>query len=181
MRFSSGTLITFAVGLIAAGIVFSREPWAGYLFVASPIALIVALLLRPRERRARIAAEYASFGRDWGEGIGPGPDQSGAIAQLSQLGPSLSRRYTGRNEFEIRTKQRADDEALRARGYLPATEVYNEGKWNGGQWVLAFILLLFLLIPGLAALVYMARVKPGGTADVLYQRQSGPLENAAPT
>jgi hypothetical protein len=47
-------LLTIALALFVATIVFIRQPWAGFTLVATPFFLVGGLLLRPRERRARL-------------------------------------------------------------------------------------------------------------------------------
>jgi hypothetical protein len=170
VKISGGTLFTVGIGLVALAVFFSRQSWAGAAILVGLIFLVAAVVMRPRDRRARLVAQYAAFGHDWGDGIGPGPDETGSVVSIEQLTRSLHREYAGRSDFEVRTKRAADGAALGSRGYLPVSETFVEGSWRGSQWVLAFLLLAIAIIPGAAALIYMASNKPGGTATVTYER-----------
>ena len=60
-----------------------------------------------------------------------------------------------------------DAEKMAKKGYFPADDRWEEGKWGTGQFILA-LLLCFVLI-GFLIFIYMLLVKPPGTLTVSYE------------
>lgn len=181
----SRTFILLAVALFVVSAFGSTNTWAIATFLFAFVAIVAAILVRPRERRARLVHSLAAFGSDWGPGIGPGPGEVGPILPLDQVPGKLMRAYPGSNEFEIHTRRAADQAALAQRGYVPIGESFVDAKWRSADWLGALVFLVLLFIIGIVILIYMASHRPGGTLTVTYERlvtgRSGPAEPAAAT
>jgi Ca2+/Na+ antiporter len=148
----------------------SRESWAFVAFLIGMALLIMAIIRRPREKRERLVASLRDHGSNWGDGIGPSPEETGPVVPLGQVPSTLTRSYSGRSDFDVRTRRAADTAALARRGYFPTSETFIEGRWRGSDWLGAVVFLLLFLIVGLVVLAYMATNRPGGTATVFYTR-----------
>jgi hypothetical protein len=63
----------------------------------------------------------------------------------------------------------ADAALLAQQGYVPISQVYTPGSWGLGAFIIAVVLLLFLV--GILVLLYLLMVKPAGMLTVTYQLQ----------
>ncbi len=167
---SSRTFLALAVALLLVSAFGSSHAWAIATFLFAFVAIVAAILLRPRERRARLVRSLAAFGSDWGPGIGPAPEEVGPIIPVDQVPGKLMRAYSGANDFEIQTRRTADQAALAQRGYAAVGESFVEARWRTGDWLGALVFLIFLFLIGIFILIYMASNRPGGTLTVTYER-----------
>jgi hypothetical protein len=167
-RLMIAAIVLIVGGSLAAFVSVDLAGPAVGAFILGVIAIILAILRRPREAKARLVASLASFGTDWGDQIGPGPGQTGPTIPVDAAGPRIMRAYAGKNDFEIRTRRIADAAALAQRGFFPTSETFVAARWRTIDWLVGILLLLVAFIIGLFALVYMSNNKPGGVATVVY-------------
>lgn len=143
------------------------------LLFAGFVALVVAILYRPREIRARDNSRvFGAAGAGWGSGIGPVPGEEGESVPRELLPYSLTRLYRARSRDTLERLRITDSNLLAGRGYVPTSSQYLEGQWRGVDWLAALLMLLLLLIVGIVALIYMALNKPTGTLTVTYERRA---------
>ena len=74
--------------------------------------------------------------------------------------------YRGRQQAAQKAYLK-DAKKMAKKGYFPASDRWEEGRWGAGNFIVALI-LCFLLI-GLIVFVYMLLVKPPGTLSVTYE------------
>jgi hypothetical protein len=169
---SSRLSLGSAVVLLVITALRASDAVALLTFLFAFIAIVGALLQRPRERKARLVRSLAAFGSHWGAEIGPPPGQGGPAISGDGDALKLMRAYVGSNEFEYRTRQAADRAALELRGYVPVAESFVDARWRSADWLAALVFLVFVFPVGIVILIYMASNRPGGTLTVTYERQS---------
>ena len=95
----------------------------------------------------------------------PGPSW-GRPAFVPSGEPILVRSYGGKPEV-ANALFAAEAAALAEHGYVPISQVYAPGSWGAGAFIIALLLLLFVV--GILVLLYLLMVKPAGTLMVTYQ------------
>jgi Uncharacterised protein family UPF0547/Putative peptidoglycan binding domain len=70
--------------------------------------------------------------------------------------------YPGNRSFQ------ADAIKMAEKGYFPTSQIWKQGQWGGGAYILA-VLAIFLFGLGILILGYMLIVKPQGALTVTYQ------------
>jgi hypothetical protein len=83
--------------------------------------------------------------------------------------PILTRTYRGKVE-EATAQFQVDAAILAQHGYVPISQIYAPGSWGAGAFIIALILLLFVV--GILVLLYLLMVKPAGSLTVTYQLQA---------
>lgn len=67
----------------------------------------------------------------------------------------------------------ADDAGrMAAAGYYPVAQSYTPGSWGCAAWLVAALLLLLIILPGVLAILYLIINKPAGALTVTYQWRS---------
>lgn len=64
----------------------------------------------------------------------------------------------------------ADAPHMAEAGWFPTSQSYVPGSWGCGAWVIAFILLIFVI--GIIVLAYMIVARPAGELVVTYEHRS---------
>lgn len=81
---------------------------------------------------------------------------------------SIIRTYKGQPDAAAQLMQR-EAEILARFGYLPISQQYVTDEWGCGAWVVAALLLVFIV--GFVVLAYMIANHPDGTLTVIYERR----------
>jgi hypothetical protein len=85
------------------------------------------------------------------------------------------RRYRGNSRSASEAFQ-VDAASMASAGWYPTTQTYVPGQWGCGAWVIAFVLLVFVI--GILVLAYMIAVRPDGELIVTYESR-GPQPGSA--
>lgn len=82
---------------------------------------------------------------------------------------NIVKTYQGRQEAAQRAYLK-DAAKMAKKGYFPADDRWEDGKWGAGQFFLALLLCLILI--GIIVFIYMLLVKPPGKLTVTYNHRS---------
>ena len=82
---------------------------------------------------------------------------------------NIVKTYQGRQEAAQRAYLK-DAAKMAKKGYFPADDRWEDGKWGAGQFILALLLCLILI--GIIIFIYMLLVKPPGKLTVTYKHRS---------
>lgn len=86
----------------------------------------------------------------------------------------MVRTYSGADRADAARRYGEDAPVLAGEGWVPITQVWVAGDWSSGQYLLAVILVPFVI--GIGLLILFTVVKPTRTLMVTYQR---PLDGGA--
>jgi hypothetical protein len=84
----------------------------------------------------------------------------------------MVRTYRGRNQAESAELFAEDAVKLADEGWVVAAQAWVEGDWSSGAYLVAAILVIFII--GIALLVLFGMYKPKRTLMVTYQRVAAP-------
>ena len=94
-----------------------------------------------------------------------------AGAHVADNPPTIVRTYTARNQADAAVVFQRDAIHLSLRGYVPTAQSWEQGSWGAGAFVIALLLMIFLV--GILVFLYLLMVKPNnGTLTVTYTRQA---------
>jgi hypothetical protein len=169
-------IVAGAVSFVLCLMLVGAEFELGMLLLLAAFVLFAAgILYRPRELDGRARAQLATAGLEWGDGIGPVPGEFGPSIPIAGLPVALNRVYRGRSKDYLEQLRATDANLLAARGYVPTSSQYLEGRWRGIDWIAAIALLLLFFIVGIVAIIYLLATKPTGTLTVTYERRIAAL------
>lgn len=86
----------------------------------------------------------------------------------SPLGDALVRTYRGRTPEQAVLAMQSEVGHLRSAGFEPKEQIWAQGQWGAGMFVLAVVLAVVLI--GLVVLLFLIVVKPEGSLTVTYRR-----------
>ncbi len=117
-------------------------------------------------------------GLGWGH-AGPHQTQSQLTEQLAAVpaGATMTRRYAGSYERAMAAFE-ADARSLAASDWYPVSQQYLPGQWGCGAWVVAVLLLIFLV--GIIVLAYMIAVRPAGELIATFEHRPAAVAPAGP-
>jgi hypothetical protein len=101
---NSRVLFLVGVGLV---VVFFATASQAVSLIALQLGLIVwiiAILLRPREIKAKVLRALKTHGTDWGAGVGPEPGGRGATIDAANLPPAMTRQYFAKRTWELQAR-----------------------------------------------------------------------------
>ena len=78
----------------------------------------------------------------------------------------IIRTYKGSQSGAAQAFQQ-DAVRLAAQGYVPVSQVWAQGSWGCGAFLVALVLCVVLI--GILVFIYMLLVKPAGTLTVTYE------------
>jgi hypothetical protein len=88
------------------------------------------------------------------------------LSQFASIYPPITRTYPG-NPYEANAVFQQDAATLASQGYFPTSQIYTEGQYGCGAFVVAA--LLFIVLIGFLVLIYLLMVKPPGSLLVTYE------------
>ena len=109
------------------------------------------------------------------------PEDDPYEALLAGNPAMIVRTYRGGRQADTTAVFEKEAVELARFGYLPTTQSWSQGQWDGGQFVVALLLCIVLI--GIAVFIYMLIVKPEGTLTVTYELRDVPskVEPTAPS
>ena len=141
----------------------------GLWLVVVGVVLMAGIVFVVRKGQTSARREQAGIA-GWGD--------VGLPADPAYWPPVLARAYRANNYQQVTALAAEDAPAMAAKGYVPVGQQYVEGSWSSAAWIIAIILIFFVL--GILVLLYMILAKPQGTLTVTYQRQV-PQPTSSPT
>lgn len=84
----------------------------------------------------------------------------------------MVRTYSGVDRADAAARYGSDAPILADDGWVPVTQVWVPGDWSSGQYLLAVLLIPFVI--GIGLLILFAVVKPTRTLMVTYHRTPAP-------